>query len=715
MPIAEASDSNVMIRGACFGARAAALFAAAEVLASTLVPALDPGAIPASPVGVGGFVLLGGVWILAGAIAGALIGWLAGARSREACTDGRLAAFATLVPVAAVIAHAIAVTPPVSRLAVLLVGGGVALGLLLARGLGVSGRALDSAASPWTLSLYLIALSVGVLDFERHTGALRQAGVALALAVVVFGVAAATGFAVERIRFLTPPAGRARAASGLVAAILTWLFATGLGSLAEGGRRPELPPPRASGGEHRPSVLLITLDTVRSDHLSLYGYERNTSPRLADFARQATVYTRSIAASDLTLSTHASIFTGLYALQHGARVEPTQGAAGLGDGFRTLAEVLSDAGYLSVGVVANPSYLARRYGVAQGFAHYDDRYPAPRVPELPSHLPGRSIGRGLRALGVGGEAFVRAFDSYRIAEVMNREVFGLLDELAARPDPFFLFVNYMDAHWPYDPPPPYDVRFAGGLDRNEPLPGTETFRAARQLKAAPSEAQRRHMLSRYDGEIAYLDSELGRLFDRLDALGLLERILVVITADHGEAFGEHGLYAHGVSVYQNQVHVPLVIRRPGQTAGRVSDRWVSSVDLLPTVLDAVGLPVPQRLAGRRLAGVSLVGDGSEAERMVMSESYPDTALVVASPRFRRIERAVFAGDEKLIASSEGPRQLYDLRLDPAEQHDRHSVARATRLERALVEWLDDSPGRPGAAPPMDEALRRRLHALGYAR
>jgi len=714
MASGDASRTGAPLRGAALGGRAALLFAAAEMLAQRLTPFVDPVQAPGSPVDAMGFALLGAAWLLAGSIAGALVGWIAGRGSPAASHGERLGALTTLVPVSMVAAHAIAVTPPVSRLAFLLAGSGLAAALALTRGLGARGRVLAAAASPWILAPWLVALSAAMLGVERHASAGRQAGVALALGAAALAVAGLAGLASPRLGRGSP--GAPRAASGLAVSILAWLAALALGSVAQAARRPELPPPRATDAAARPSVVLVTLDTVRGDHLSLYGYERDTSPRLAEFARRATVYTRAIASSDLTLSTHASLFTGLYAFQHGARAAQARGATALADGFQTLAEVLRDAGYLTVGVAANPSYLAKRYGVAQGFAHYDDRVPAPRLPELPSQLPGHSIGRLLSGLGLGGEAFERADESYRVAAEINREVFALLDRLAARPDPFFLFVNYMDAHWPYDPPPPYDGRFPGRLPPGEDPPGLETLRAARQLEAAPSEAQRRYMVSLYDGEIAYLDAELGRLLERLDSLGLLDRSLVVITADHGEAFGEHGLYSHGVSVYQDQVHVPLVIRRPGQQRGEVSEVWASSVDLLPTVLDALGMPVPERLGGRRLAGVSLLGEDPGARRVVMSESYPDPTLFAANPRFRRVERAVFDGDQKLIASSDGRRQLYDLRLDPGEERDLHSApGGASHLEARLAEWLAEAPGGTGDAPLLDEATLRRMRALGYAR
>ena len=354
-------------------------------------------------------------------------------------------------------------------------------------------------------------------------------------------------------------------------------------------------------------------------------------------------------------------------------------------------------------MVANAAYLGARWGFDQGFDVFDARRPPPFVPELPRPLLAAAFGAGLRAArpdlaDAEGEA-------YRPAEAIRREAVSLLDRAARQERPTLLFVNFMDPHWPYDPPAPFDTRYPGRLP--EP-PGIEAFRAAR-LQRRPFDArERQHLVSQYDGEIAYADQELGRLFDHLRRLGWWERSLVIVTSDHGEAFGEHGLFSHGVSVHQHQVHVPLLIKRPGQRSGEVSDRWVGSVDLLPTVLDFAGLPLPDGLAG-----VSLRHE-PPPDRFVLAESHPDPVLFRAHPRFRRSQHALFAGDAKLVSDTPGGRRLYDLVRDPAEQRDRlASDPRAAAMERQLEAWLEGRAASPGAPVTLDDDERARLRALGY--
>ncbi|UCE84559.1 MAG: sulfatase, partial [Deltaproteobacteria bacterium] len=460
----------------------------------------------------------------------------------------------------------------------------------------------------------------------------------------------------------------------------------------------------------RPDVVIVTLDTVRSDHLSLYGYERDTTPELERIARGATLYTRAVASSDLTLSTHASLFTGLYARHHGAHLGRTTGAGRLSARVDTLAEILRREGYQTAAVVGNPTYLSARYGLARGFEHYDDRRPEPFHPELPAYLLGRALRTALASIAPLDDAFRSAPYGYRRAAEINREVGALLDRTRAPGRPLFLFVNYMDPHWPYAPPAPFDRRFPGRLAAHEDAPGMSELAAARRLERALSEAERRHLVSQYDGEIAYTDGELGRLVERLSASGIYERALFVVTADHGEAIGEHGLVGHGVSVYQNQVYVPLLIKFPNQREPVRVDERVSSVDVLPTVLDVLGLPIPDRVEGR-----SLAPGAPPRDRIVLAESYPGALLHRAHPRFRRVARAVFAGDLKLIATTAGGRELYDLSRDPAERNDLYDAAAPPHaLERALEAWLAGRAAAPrGSAGRPDAEMRARLRALGY--
>ncbi len=679
--------------GAALGARSAAIYAALECVAIALAPQLWAPLFPPTRLTAGGLALLVASYTGLGALVGAALG---------AVFRSELTALATLAVVLGHAAHLARTSAPDTALALSLGVCALAAAALLARARSARpSRPLRALANPWSASLLLIGASALLLGSARRPPA-AQLAVALAWTAGVAAGSLGIGWIASRLGRPGP-----RPVAGLAGAGAALAAAAGLAAWLQRPVAPELPPPPAAA-ERRPDVVLITLDTVRSDHLSLYGYARDTTPDLEAFARTATLYTRAVAASNLTLPTHASLFTGLYPRHHGALVDPELGAVGLAERFRTLAEVLREAGYLTLAVVANPAYLAARLGFGQGFDHYDDARPQPFLPELRPQLAASSLVALLDA-ALSDPDLVRAESAYRRADEINRVVFRLLDQVAGRPQPLFLFVNYMDAHWPYDPPPPFDLRYPGRLPRGE-RPGRAAFLAAQQLRRQLTPAERRHMVSQYDGAIAYLDRALGRLFERLRALGRFDGALVVVTSDHGEALGEHGLLSHGVSLHQHQLHVPLLVKAPQQRAAAVSGVLVSSVDVMPTILAALSLEVPAALPG-----LDLLGEGG-SERVVISESHPGVVFSRSHPRLRYAQRALFAGDLKLIASESGQRQLFDLSADPGELRNRFAGdARAAELEQELARWLSGQPPQQGPRVPLDAETRARLEALGYGR
>jgi arylsulfatase A-like enzyme len=299
---------------------------------------------------------------------------------------------------------------------------------------------------------------------------------------------------------------------------------------------------------------------------------------------------------------------------------------------------------------------------------------------------------------------------YRRAEDINRSVFRALDETSRSRAPVFLFVNYLDAHWPYAPPPPFDARFAGGCEPFDWYRYLALEKAVSTLQRTIGARERDCLAAQYDGGIAYLDSRLGQVFERLKRLGLYDQSLLIVTSDHGEAFGARNLMSHGVSVYQNQVHVPLIVHYPGQQQGTVVGEYVSLVDLMPTVLDIVGQPRPAALAG-----VSLRSVPTAPARQIVSESFPHVHFVDMHPRFRRVQRALFEGPEKLITSTLGQQELYDLSNDPEEQVNlwRPGNAETLRLSSALNQWLQRYvAGRDTGTKTGSDAVRR-LQSLGY--
>ncbi|HLH42501.1 MAG TPA: sulfatase [Bryobacteraceae bacterium] len=558
-------------------------------------------------------------------------------------------------------------------------------------------------ASPWTVSLLLLAapwISREALD--SRPSAVLKTGLSLLLIAFVAGL----GWIWSRVRNGRAPALGSQAAAAMLAA---GIFA----GAVEIAKRPgpvRVDTPALAPGVKKPNVLLITMDTVRADHTSLYGYERDTTPNLRKFAQSATLYTRAIATSDFTLPTHASLFTGLYPNWSGALAPPNADARHVANPLRsdktTLAEILRGQGYWTAESAANFGFLAPWTGLTRGFAASDLRRPLDlSTSNRPFYL--RALARRLLTLvanmGRLDRTSVSAFD-------INRRVLEFLDAAKASGAPFFLFVNYMDAHLPYVPDPPFDRRYPG-LDRRFIPAGVSALNkqvnaGARRLTAAETE----HIVSQYDGGVAEEDAAIGDLLARLRESGLYDGALIVITADHGNAHGEHGLLDHFLGfVYQELVHVPLAIKYPGQRAAARSDDLVSQVDILPTILDSLQLKPGPEVQGR-----SLLKPAPESGAIVFSQGTRNVLTGAGNPRFGGLRRAIFSGSMKLILWTAGPPEMYDLAADPAERRNLYNPddPQAIKLRRGLETWIAAMP-RLIAPHNLDRISGERLKSLGY--
>jgi arylsulfatase A-like enzyme len=457
------------------------------------------------------------------------------------------------------------------------------------------------------------------------------------------------------------------------------------------------------------NVVLITMDTVRADHLSVYGYERDTTPHLQDFARTATLYRRAVAAADMTLPAHASIFTGLYPAWHGADIAPPRYPLGrpLAPRYVTLAQVLRSKGYWTAAVVANYAYLQPSLGMASGFAVFDSPLP---VHMSTSKEPFFLREGSWRVLSLIADTAAVDVASLHAADIDRRA--STLLEQARHGRSFFLFLNYMDAHDPDVSEPPFNRRFPG-RDPYFKTSGYEEIKwAVNSGKRQIGTREKSHLLSQYDGGIAYIDDEVGLLLARLREMGLYDNTLIIITADHGEAFGEHDVMQHGMgSVYQDQVYVPLLIKYPGQHEPRESDALASQVDLMPTILDVAGISPPSGIQGRTLRLPP-----PEDTYAVYSQALAITYLRLVSRRFRGVRRAIFSGSLKLITWTEGPSELYDLAADPGETHNLYCTddPRARALEHQLSTWVAAAPRQFEQPGELDKNSVERLKSLGYA-
>jgi len=411
-------------------------------------------------------------------------------------------------------------------------------------------------------------------------------------------------------------------------------------------------------------VLLISIDALRADRLGVYGYPRPTSPFLDRLARDGRVFENAFVNTHGTTASHTTILSGLYQQSHGVVLEGGRGGVAghrIPDQVPLVQETLRAHGYTTLGVTAGGN-VGRGFGFARGFDRFDAR-------------------RG----GVG-----------KVAERLA----GLVaDALAARPDgPIFAFLHTYQVHSPYAPPARYRARF--GVPADAPDAGS-AFLLRHAAAAGALDAAALDVISGlYDAEIRYTDDTLGALFARLEALGFLERCLVVVTSDHGEELGDHGGLLHGDRLYDELLRVPLIIAGEGVEPGR--DRSLAgSVDVAPTVLAWAGVR-----PDRKLEGVPLpLAGGAAARRRAIVAQYGTARYAVRTRSW------------KLIENRDGDAELYHLESDPGEQDDvadRHPRI-VERLRAELAAWMAErgEPVPAGAPVTLDAEEERRLRALGY--
>jgi len=475
----------------------------------------------------------------------------------------------------------------------------------------------------------------------------------------------------------------------------------GLGIERDPLDRPQVP---LGGDASRPNVVLIVMDAVRADHLSVGGYGRDTTPNLRKLAADATWYSQAVSAADVTLSSHASIFTSLYPSWHGAYCHPPDADFGRPIGpVPTMAELLEQSGYHTLGVAAN-LYLRSQFGLERGFQQF--RIPRP-VPVLPTES-WYMLRNAMRRV-IGWFTDTAQFDRlYSRGDAVNREFFAMLRKQSPAQAPFFAFFNYMDAHFPYIPPAPFDGLFPG----REPGIGQADLAALARQSAGGrvSLVYTRHTASQYDGGIAYMDAQIGQLVNWLKREGQYENTMIIVTADHGESFGEKGLFQHGNSVYANLLHVGLLVKYPHSAHIGVVNTPVSLVDILPTVLKAAGVKAPASLQGE-----DLLDPAATAPRKLFSESFPCPVTHEPECPAGCTMRAVVSWPDKYIFTSSGKSELYELRQDPQETHNllgsRSQTAQSLSTE--LNAWVRTMPAGQnpihvaGAGRALPSAMLRR--------
>lgn len=444
--------------------------------------------------------------------------------------------------------------------------------------------------------------------------------------------------------------------------------------------------------ETRPNLILICVDTLRADHMSLYGYERPTTPQIDRWFAEATIFERAYTAEANTTPSVISLLTGQYPQNHGVRLLFQK----IPSDLVTLPVLLSKAGYETAGIVSNMVLTSEACGLDAQFDHFDD-YISESV---------GTVGQFERTAGPTTDA---ALDFVEFQRDSRR--------------PFFLYVHYMDPHGPYTPPEDKPADFAH--DATAPL----DHQKLDFYQRLPGIRDALEMVDLYDEEIAYADREIGRLLDELKTMGVLENAILIFTSDHGESMMDHEVwFAHGYHVYEPLIHVPLMVIGEGFPARRVSTA-VSLVDVAPMVLTEAGLPVPAHMDGRALTPEP--------------ESVP---CFVESTHLASQKRAVIHGDRKwvreilskgepqhagvthetLLETFNEVRWTFRLDTDPGELL-RYPWEPAPAAESLLALIAADpsatgipqqyatgmAPDAPKVAPGIDPEMRKKLEALGY--
>jgi arylsulfatase A-like enzyme len=416
-----------------------------------------------------------------------------------------------------------------------------------------------------------------------------------------------------------------------------------------------LPRPSAS----TPNVLLIVLDTVRAKNLSLYGYSRRTTPNLERLASRGVVFDQARSPGVWTLPSHCSLFTARWPHELSARAEKP-----LDETFPTLAEFLTERGFMTAGFVANTLFCNHWYGVARGFIHYEDV-----AEDLSAIVRSSGIGRRVHKL-VGNPQQERpsAFFYRKDASTINGEFLSWLDDQDADETrhPFFVFLNYYDAHDPYMPPGGFQGRFG----MKPPTPAElSLLHQWHELESKPKTPEQVQLaIDAYDECIASLDDQLGQLFENLEKRRLIENTLVIVTADHGEEFGEHGGFGHG-NLFPPVTRVPLLIVPPGglQEPRHVAEP-TSIRNIAGTILDLLHLDAASEFPGTSLARFwsDRPSPTSVGDEVVLTEIVDNIKKDQHGSKFAR---SLIADGKVYLKHRDDREQLFDLATDPAQTRD----------------------------------------------
>ncbi|MFO0839381.1 MAG: sulfatase [Phycisphaerae bacterium] len=593
---------------------------------------------------------------------------------------------------------------------------------------GVPGLAVRcSEEILWQAPLFntLFYALVGVLFALPAKLVRKQAVISMALAVLVAmlcfnmeliwgrmyqwaAILLGLGVGVQVVRWTTPRDEAFRRFQGrslgvlLAVALLVGVSASNWAAGNERRAWQQLPPPLPGS----PNVLLITLDTLRADHVSSLGSPRQTTPALDQFAQRGVLFESAIANSSWTLPSHAALLTGRSLAQHGADwLDP------MSADVVTLGEALSKRGYATAAIAANREYVAPEWGLGRGFARFQI-YGGAVMENLYRTIYGRKFCKVVLPM-------FHYFDipGRKRAPQLNHEFLAWLDSVHDRP--FFALLNYFDAHDPYIPPPGHVRKFDGPAPTGDVINFQTQGRQFRR-KSHPSEADIQAEINGYDECVAYLDQHVGALLAELDRRKLLNNTLVIITSDHGEAFGNHDLFGHGNSLYVETLHVPLIVCWPGKIPAGQRVSSVVGLDRLPATIMALLGFEKHDFAGAPLFPSSTSSapsaDAGDFSSAVMSEATHAKRGRAGYPTAKGNLRSLVTDRWHCIVSDAGSVQLFDWRADPTEQNDLGASPEGKDVLATIRAELDRRPAgkakrvTSGEISPVEERLGLAAHA-----
>ena len=465
------------------------------------------------------------------------------------------------------------------------------------------------------------------------------------------------------------------------------------------------------------NVVLIILDTLRVDHLSCYGYHRKTTPHIDRFASEAVKYTKAYSTASWTLPSTASIMTGKYPGSHGAHRNKNESFYPfniLDDQQVTLAEILQGSGYATAGIVSC-QFFTSHYGMHQGFDYFDDTMPSTLF-----ILPTFGLLPFLNYFFPINDYFgSRGLDEHRAASQINRSARAWLKNNTTR-KPFFLLLHYFDVHHPYYPEklgtsessvPPAIKKKYGRNSANYTEMEKRLIDSVQDGTKPLLNHERKYLIDNYNREITLLDKKVGKMLDDLKDQDLYDDSLIIITSDHGESFGEHNLMLHGISLYEDNLHVPLLVKYPsGEKSTGTKEHPVSLTGIMPTILSYLSIPVPKDVQG--------VPFDDQDGQTILAQNYISTNTK-GQQQFRSDMISLQQNDFKYIRFVQTQDQLFNLREDPEELHNIVDTEGVTTeaMQQALNDFMDrftrSGPENAGKKAEMDKATLENLKSLGY--